>query len=322
MKAHTLQRRALRVTHVLGLFAVMLTTSNDLCAGCCCYISVPEIRFHSNSTVPIDGDLDLRCVSRRMNADSALSEIAMLLRENPTITMLIVGHTDSEEAHAETLSLQRAQHMACELVSTYGIVPGRLTTEGKGSGQPRIDERMLHRMSKSERGQGRQINRRVEFRVMSFDWTAPHPDDIAAVRFLSDPETPLASATSFCDEPVEAPDTSALVQTPDTTIIALEEPAALSLESRSVQLETLAPMIVPNPIVNDELSLVWSPQKARAISFRMMTLDGRMIMEQHTTGLEQGVRFTLPVPRSLASGTYILRINTGTHDWSLRFVKP
>lgn len=307
----------------LGLLLAMLLHFGELRAGCCCcYISVPEIRFHSNSTVPIDGDLDLRCVSRRMNADSALSEIAMLLRENPTITMLLVGHTDSEEAHAETLSLRRAQHMACELVSTYGIEPERLTTEGKGSSQPRIDERMLRRMSKPERGQGRQINRRVEFRALSFDWTAPHPDAIAAVRFLSDPETPLASATSFCDEPVEAPDSSALVQMLDTTGINREEPAALSLESGSVQLEALAPMIVPNPIVNDELSLVWSPGTAREISFRMMTLEGRLIMEQRTFGLEQGLRFTLPVPRSLASGTYILRISAGTNDWSLRFVKP
>lgn len=326
MKAHTL-RRAIRTIHVLGLFMVILTTAHDLRAGCCCCITVPEIRFRSNSTVPVDGDPDLRCVSRRMNPDSALSEVAMILRDNPTITMLLLGHKDSEESDAEALSLKRAQRMACELVSAYGIEPGRLTIEGKGASQPRIDERWLVRISKIKRVQGRQKNRRVEFKVMSFNWTPQHPNGIAEVRFLSDPAPPSASAPFFCDEPVArvepvvALDTQALAEPQDTTLIAVEEPAALTTESPSVQLEALAPMIMPNPIVNDDLNLIWLPPAARDLHFRMMTMDGRSIVERQTTDVEQGARLNLPVPASLASGTYFLCISDGAHDWSLRFMK-
>ncbi len=310
------------------LLIPLLLASHRLQAESCCRLSVPEVRFQANSTVPVEGHLDLRCVSRRMNADSVLSDIALLLHENPTVTMCLVGHADNDERDVETLSLQRARRMACELVSVFGIERGRLTAEGQGTRQPRIEERWLRRMSRNERVHGRQANRRVEFQVMSFDWIQPHPGEIAAVRFLSDPAPPSTSAHAFCDAPLacvdllEAPDTMTVVETQHTTLIVVEEIAVVSADDSTVQFAALAPMIAPNPIVNGELTVVWLPLATQALSFQVMSMVGRTIIELGSVDVAQGERLRIAVPPALPSDAYILRINARTRHWSLRFVKP
>ena len=321
-------RRTNRATLCSALLVTLLMIPYGSRAECCCHFWTPVVRFQPNSTVPVEGELDFCCVSRRMNADSALADIASILRENPSMTMMLVGHSDGEERDADALSVQRAQRMACELVSTFGIEAGRLSTEGKGAGQPRIVPYQLKRMSKYERLQGLRINRRVEFRVMGFDWIPPHHDRIAAARFLSDPVPPTTSASSFCaapsatDAPDEAPDTVTLVEVLDTTSIVVDGSVMTYAESSSVQLEALAPMIAPNPIMNDELNLLWLPGSTQGLSIRIMTLDGRLIAEHRPNTVAQGARLQLPVPTELASGPYILRLSSGSNNWSLRFVKP
>ena len=287
-----------------------------------------QVRYQTNSALPVEGELDLGCVRRRMNADGILADIACILRENPSMTMVLMGHADSEEIDADALSVQRAQRLACELVSTYGIEAGRLTTEGKGAGQPRITGHQLNRMPRKERSQGRLYNRRVEFHVIKYDWAPPHVDGIAAAHFLADPAPPTTSAPSFCaahtatDAPDEAPDTEALVEGPDNTLIVVDRAVGLSPESPSIQLEALVPMITPNPIMNDELNIVWLPGSAQELSIRLMTSDGRFIGEHRPITVAQGARLQLPVPTALPGGTYILRISTRAQDWSLRFMKP
>ncbi len=293
-------------------------------------IRFPEVLFPHNSNEPLPDSSYYFVDDERINTmDKVIADMALIMRDNPTVVIQLTGHADGLEAEQASLSLERAQRVACILTSDHRINSERLVVKGMSAERPWITEVEIARMAtKEEQERAHQLNRRVDFRIVRFDWSPPVYDEVAAVRFLSDPIPSKRNGPNFCDEPVsndqpiELPDTAVLAEESGTTLIAVEDPAVPSTESPSVQLEALAPMVVPNPIMNDELSLVWSPQKARAISFRMMTLEGRLIMEQHTTGLEQGVRFTLPVPRSLASGTYILRIKTGTHDWSLRFVKP
>ena len=50
-----------------------------------CRMAIPEIRFQVNSIEPVRGIHDLGCVVRSLHADSALSTVAEVLRENPAI---------------------------------------------------------------------------------------------------------------------------------------------------------------------------------------------------------------------------------------------
>jgi outer membrane protein OmpA-like peptidoglycan-associated protein len=85
----------------------------------------------------------------------ALDEIAKLLRERPTLTLFVVGHTDmtGDRAHNQTLSEARARAIVQALVKDYGIAPARL--EGYGVGP-------LAPVASNGDPAGRTKNRRVE----------------------------------------------------------------------------------------------------------------------------------------------------------------
>ncbi len=89
-------------------------------------------------------------------SNAALDELARQLRNNPSVTLEIAGHTDSEGSEATnlTLSKERARAVANYLM-LKGISPSRLSVKGYGEAQP-IDT------NKTEEGRAR--NRRVEFR--------------------------------------------------------------------------------------------------------------------------------------------------------------
>jgi outer membrane protein OmpA-like peptidoglycan-associated protein len=79
------------------------------------------------------------------------------LNENPAITIEVSGHTDNvgSTAYNQHLSERRAQAVINHLI-TNGINPKRLLARGYGSSQP---------VSPNDTEQGRQQNRRIEFRV-------------------------------------------------------------------------------------------------------------------------------------------------------------
>ena len=85
-----------------------------------------------------------------------LKMIADFLRTHPTVRLRIEGHTDSAgNAAANTqLSHRRAESVKSALVRTYGISPGRLTTDGLGASRP---------IATNDTAEGRARNRRVEF---------------------------------------------------------------------------------------------------------------------------------------------------------------
>lgn len=85
-----------------------------------------------------------------------IKEIAQVLKENAGVKVAIVGHTDSDGSAAGnlTLSKQRAESVKNILVAEFGIDASRLSTDGKGSGQP-IDNRNT--------AEAKASNRRVEF---------------------------------------------------------------------------------------------------------------------------------------------------------------
>ena len=87
---------------------------------------------------------------------AAIQEIAAILKENASLRLKIVGHTDADgkKANNLTLSKQRAVSVKTELVKKYGIPETRLETDGKGDTEPVTDNTTT---------EGKAQNRRVEF---------------------------------------------------------------------------------------------------------------------------------------------------------------
>lgn len=85
----------------------------------------------------------------------ALDEIGTLFRTNPTLRLLVVGHTDNVGAFAanQDLSFKRAQSVVAALTLQYGIAPSRLQPVGVGFAAP---------VASNRTEPGRAKNRRVE----------------------------------------------------------------------------------------------------------------------------------------------------------------
>jgi OOP family OmpA-OmpF porin len=86
----------------------------------------------------------------------ALNEIAKVLKENPDVKILIVGHTDSDGADAANLDLskRRAASVKNELAKNFGVDASRMEADGKGESQP---------IAPNDTPSNKALNRRVEF---------------------------------------------------------------------------------------------------------------------------------------------------------------
>ena len=86
----------------------------------------------------------------------ALNEIANVLKENPSVKIKIIGHTDSDGDDAKNLELskRRGASVKNELVKTFGIDSSRMETDGKGESQP---------IAANDSPDNKAKNRRVEF---------------------------------------------------------------------------------------------------------------------------------------------------------------
>ncbi|MGE5810604.1 MAG: OmpA family protein, partial [Ignavibacteria bacterium] len=84
-----------------------------------------------------------------------LKEIANVLKENSSVKVKIVGHTDSDGNDASNLDLskRRAASVKNTLNSEFGIDSSRMETDGKGESQPVTDNNSQ---------EGKANNRRVE----------------------------------------------------------------------------------------------------------------------------------------------------------------
>ncbi|MEA2066553.1 MAG: OmpA family protein [Thermotogota bacterium] len=89
------------------------------------------------------------------DSEPTLEEIARLLRQNPDLSLYVVGHTDDVGAldYNMNLSQRRAKAVVESLVSRYGIDPDRLHPIGVGPSAP---------AASNETEEGRARNRRVE----------------------------------------------------------------------------------------------------------------------------------------------------------------
>ena len=85
-----------------------------------------------------------------------LKELGTVLKENATVKVRIIGHTDSDGEDAKNLDLskRRAASVKNALQSEFGIDAARMETDGKGESQPVVP---------NATPEGKVNNRRVEF---------------------------------------------------------------------------------------------------------------------------------------------------------------
>lgn len=92
-------------------------------------------------------------------SEPSLNDLYSFLNENPTVKIMITGHTDNvgSDRSNQILSEGRATSVRRELVK-MGISPDRVEAEGKGASEP---------VDTNDTEEGRQNNRRVEFTILS-----------------------------------------------------------------------------------------------------------------------------------------------------------
>jgi outer membrane protein OmpA-like peptidoglycan-associated protein len=88
-------------------------------------------------------------------SDPALKEIIKLLKENPSLNLYVVGHTDNvgDYSYNMKLSQSRAEAVVNILVSKYNVNKNRLTSAGVGPLSP---------IASNDTEEGKALNRRVE----------------------------------------------------------------------------------------------------------------------------------------------------------------
>jgi OOP family OmpA-OmpF porin len=93
----------------------------------------------------------------RSDSVPILREAANTLKENPSVNVIVEGHTDSKgtEEYNQKLSVRRAQAVK-DYLEKLGVAANRMTVRGKGEGQP---------VASNDTEEGRAENRRVELLV-------------------------------------------------------------------------------------------------------------------------------------------------------------
>lgn len=95
--------------------------------------------------------------SDKIKPESAgtMKEIANVLKENPTVRVKIIGHTDSDGDDAKNLDLSKRRSVSVKnaFSTEYGIEAARIETDGKGETEP---------IAPNTSSEGKAKNRRVE----------------------------------------------------------------------------------------------------------------------------------------------------------------
>jgi peptidoglycan-associated lipoprotein len=100
----------------------------------------------------------------RPDAAKELDKLVQLLTDNPEIQIELSSHTDSVDTESYNLDLsQRRAQSAVNYIIERGIAPDRLVAKGYGESKP------IARNTNpdgSDNEQGRQKNRRTEFKIL------------------------------------------------------------------------------------------------------------------------------------------------------------
>ncbi|MBS1936568.1 MAG: PD40 domain-containing protein [Bacteroidetes bacterium] len=123
-------------------------------------IELPEVQF------------ELDKASLTPQGKDSLEVLYTTLVENPTIIIELSAHTDSRGADAYNMNLSQNRAQSCvNYLIGKGIDPARMVAKGYGKTRLRITDAEIAKMAtKEEKEAAHQKNRRVEFRVLSFDY--------------------------------------------------------------------------------------------------------------------------------------------------------
>jgi len=110
---------------------------------------------------------DFDKASLRPDSKPELERVKNVLQDNPSMKIEISGHTDNKGSTTYNLRLSelRAKSVV-DFLSSIGIEKNRLTYKGYGFLKP---------IATNETEEGRQLNRRTEFKVMAIDENAVSP---------------------------------------------------------------------------------------------------------------------------------------------------
>jgi len=87
-----------------------------------------------------------------------LDRVVKLLKDNPAIEIEMSAHTDSYGSDEYNFKLSDSRARSCmEYILSKGIAPNRITSKGYGESQP---------VATNDTDEGRQLNRRVEFKIL------------------------------------------------------------------------------------------------------------------------------------------------------------
>lgn len=90
---------------------------------------------------------------------SELNKLVLLMNENPTMTILLEGHTDTVGDKQANIELsQKRVNAVKNYLTEKGIAPNRIQTKGWGSAKP---------VNANGTDDERKVNRRVEFRILT-----------------------------------------------------------------------------------------------------------------------------------------------------------
>lgn len=114
----------------------------------------------------VDVLFDFDRAELREDAVKTLDELAALLQKNPTWTVEVSGHTDAKGANRYNTRLsERRTKAATDYLKTKGITAERLIPVAFGEEKPKAD----NEKNGSDNPEGRQLNRRVEFKIVQGD---------------------------------------------------------------------------------------------------------------------------------------------------------
>lgn len=145
---------------VCGSWKIVALSALWVCCGVLCWASsavaqdanVLQTRVLIADQVPFAPNQSALGRSQR----TVVELVARWLQSNPDVIVTVQGHADAGERRAQKLSEARAKAVRDHL-TRRGVPAGRLKLEGLGAGDP---------ASSDTSKRGREMNRRVEFKVI------------------------------------------------------------------------------------------------------------------------------------------------------------
>jgi peptidoglycan-associated lipoprotein len=150
---------------------------------------IPLIPIKKDSMIVLEHIyFDFNKATLRPESRGEINRLINFMRENPNVVVEISGHTDNvgSDKYNIGLSQRRAQAVVNELLQA-GISPQRMIAKGYGFRKPRqLEERLKRKRDAGDRRsdgvlikeiiketnltpEGRQLNRRVEFKIIRID---------------------------------------------------------------------------------------------------------------------------------------------------------